>query len=371
VNLISVPYNAAIIAHERMSAFAYISILEAVGKLLIAFMIVKNPIDRLIFFGGMMAVLSIIIRIVYGFYCKRNFVECTYHFVYDHNLLKRMFGFAGWNFIGASSSVFRNQGSDIILNIFFGPTVNAARGIAVKVDSVITQFVSNFMMALNPQITKSYASGNTDYMFKLIFGGSRYSYYILLLITLPILFNTHYLLVLWLRLVPEHTVLFVKLILLLGLSECISLPLITAMLATGNIRNYQIVVGGIQLLNLPISYSCLYMGAIPESVVIVALVLSQIGLFARVTMLNGMIGLHVKRFFREVYCNLLGITFLSSILPYIASTFLQETFVNCMIIIFLSLFATASTIMLVGCSKSERKYICQKILIHVSNAKFR
>ena len=270
INLISVPYNASIIAHEKMSAFAYISILEALGKLTIAWLITINPIDRLVFFALMVAVLSVIIRIIYGSYCKHHFEECTYHFIYDHELLKRMFGFSGWNFIGASSAVLRNQGTDIILNLFFGPTVNAARGIAVKMDSVITHFVTNFMMALNPQITKSYANGDKEYMFKLMFKGARYSYYILLLLGLPVILNAHYILVLWLKLVPDHTVLFVQLILLLGLSECISHPLITAMLATGKIRNYQLVVGGLQLLNLPVACICLYFGAIPESVVIVA-----------------------------------------------------------------------------------------------------
>lgn len=361
INLISIPYNAAIIAHEKMSAFAYISIIEAVGKLTIAWMIVINPIDRLIFYGGMVAILAIIIRLIYGWYCKRHFEECTYHFIYDNDLLKRMFGFAGWNFIGASSAVLKNQGADIILNLFFGPAVNAARGIAVKMDTVITQFVANFMTALNPQITKSYAGGDREYMFKLIFQGARYSYYILLLLALPVILNTHYILVQWLRIVPEHTVLFVQLILILGLSECISNPLITAMLATGKIRNYQIVVGGLQMMNLPISYVCLYFGAIPESVVIVAIIISQCCLAARLYMLRGMIGLKVLNYLKRVYFNVIVVTLFASIIPIVVSCHLSENFPRLIANSTIGVFCVVLSGLYIGCTKEERLFVYQKL----------
>lgn len=226
INLISVPYNSTIIAHERMSAFAYISILEGVGKLAIAFLIMVSPIDRLIFYAILMCAIAVTIRFVYGYYCKKHFVECNYHFRWDKKLLKNMFGFAGWNFIGASSALLRDQGGNIILNLFFGPTVNAARGIANQVNNAITGFVTNFMTALNPQITKSYASGDRDYMMSLIFQGARLSYYMLLFLSLPVLVNTHYILVIWLKLIPEHAVTFVQLILIFALSESISNPLV-------------------------------------------------------------------------------------------------------------------------------------------------
>ena len=172
INLISVPYNASIIAHERMSAFAYISILEAIGKLAIAFLITVSPMDRLIFYSLLMCAVALLVRLVYGYYCKKHFEECTYHFLWDKELLKRMFGFAGWNFIGASSAVLRDQGGNVVINLFCGPVVNAARGIASQVNTAVHGFVSNFMTALNPQITKSYASGNRDYMMTLIFQGA-------------------------------------------------------------------------------------------------------------------------------------------------------------------------------------------------------
>lgn len=356
VNLISVPYNASIIAHEKMSAFAYISIMEALGKLSIAWCISINPIDRLIFYGLMISVLSLIIRLIYTIYCKRHFEECTYHFIYDHELLKRMFGFAGWNFIGASSAVLRNQGADVILNLFFGPVVNAARGIAVKMDAVITQFVTNFMMALNPQITKSYASGDMEYMFKLMFKGARYSYYILLLLTLPVILSTHYILVLWLKLVPDHTVLFVQLILVLALSESISNPLVTAMLATGKIRNYQLVVGGLQMMNLPVAYICLYFGAIPESVVIVAIVISQLCLAARLYMLRRMINLKVGQYLKDVYLNVIMVTTIAAFIPSVMSLNLSEGFPHFILTSIVSIISTLLVVYFVGCSNSEREF---------------
>ena len=193
INLISVPYNASIIAHEKMSAFAYISILEAVGKLTIAYLITISPIDKLIFYAILMCAVALVVRLTYGNYCKRHFSECTYHFSWDKLLLKQMFGFAGWNFIGASSAILRDQGGNVVINLFCGPTVNAARGIAFQVNNAVNQFVTNFMTALNPQITKSYASGDKEYMMTLIFQGARLSFYMLFLLSLPILVNTHYL----------------------------------------------------------------------------------------------------------------------------------------------------------------------------------
>lgn len=180
INLISVPYNAAIIAHEKMSAFAYISILEALCKLAIAFLIMCSPIDKLIYYAVLMCIVAVIVRLTYGHYCKKHFSECTYHFLWDKELLSKMFSFAGWQFFGTGSYMLMTQGVNILLNFFFGPVVNAARGIAVQVDGIIQQFVNNFTTAINPQITKSYAGDNKAYMFLLIYTGAKYSYFLVL-----------------------------------------------------------------------------------------------------------------------------------------------------------------------------------------------
>ena len=360
INLLAVPFTASIIAHEKMSAFAYISILEALGKLIIAWCIVVNPIDKLVFFALMVAIVTCSVSLLYAWYCMRHFKECVYHFYYDHDLLKQMFNFAGWNFIGASSAILRDQGGNIILNLFFGPTVNAARAIAVKVSAVLTSFVQNFMVALNPQITKSYANGDHDYMFKLMFQGARLSYYILLLLCIPILLNTNYILVLWLKLVPEHTVLFVRLIIIFIMSESISGPLITAMLATGKIKNYQIVVGGLQMMNLPIAYLCLYLGAMPESIVLVAIVISQCCLAARLFMLRRMIGLQVGLYMRKVYFNVLTVTLMALIIPAFLYHYLLESFTTFITLSVLSIPCTLLSCLFVGSTNEERLLVYAK-----------
>ena len=361
ISLISIPYNASIIAHEKMSAFAYISLIEVLAKLLIVYLLLISPIDKLIFYAILMFCVAIIIRLAYGIYCKKHFEECTYHFTFDKILLKQMFGFAGWNFIGATSAVLRDHGGNIIINMFCGPTVNAARGIAFQVNTAIHGFVSNFMTALNPQITKSYASGEHNYMITLIYQGARLSFYMLLILSLPVLINTHYILVLWLKMVPEHTVSFVQLVLLLGMSEALSQPLITATLATGKIRNYQIIVGGLQMMNLPVSYYLLKNGIFPEAVIIVAIFFSQICLATRLIMLHYMISLSIKKYIKKVYLNVSIVALISSIIPIFMKYSMPESLVSFVTISIASIIYTGLIIYFIGCTNKERHFLNRKL----------
>lgn len=354
VNLVSIPYNALIIAHERMAAFAYISLFEAFGKLAIALLVMYSSNDRLIVYAVLMCLVAVTVRILYGCFCKKHFKECTFRFCWDKDILREMFGFAGWNFIGASSSILRDHGGNILLNMYFGPSVNAARGIAVQVNTALMGFVSNFTMALNPQITKSYASGNHDYMMYLIYKGARFSFYMLLILSLPVLVNTHYILVLWLRLVPEHSVAFVQLILVFALSECISSPLITAMLATGRIRNYQITVGGLQMLNLPVSYVAIQLGCLPESVFVIAIVISQCCLALRICLLRGMIRLSVCRFVKDVYVNILLVALCSCMIPVLLTGCMHESFVSFAALTIVCIVTASLSILYVGMNHDER-----------------
>ena len=322
-----------------------------------------SPYDRLIHYAILLTALSLLNRLIYGFYCKKHFAECTYQFSFDRSLLKQMFGFAGWNFIGASSAVLRDQGGNIILNMFCGPAVNAARGIAIQVSTAIQGFVSNFMTALNPQITKSYASGNHDYMMSLIYKGARFSYYILLLLSLPVIINARYILTLWLGIVPDHTVSFVQLVLIFAMSESLANPLITAMLATGNIRNYQLVVGGLQMLNLPLAYLFLRLGYPPESVFFVAIFLSVCCEIARLYMLRGMIPLSVGSFLRNVYFNVILVSIIAAIVPVLLSMVLTDDIVGFLISCICCGVCTAISILYVGFTRNERKMIVSKALV--------
>lgn len=362
INLISVPYNAAIIAHERMNIYAYVSIFEGVAKLLVAYFIFISTIDRLILYSALLFLVSLIVRYIYGYYCKKHFTECKFHFIWDSQLLKTMFSFAGWNFIGASSHILRTQGCNILLNLFCGPAVNAARGIATQLNASIHSFVSNFMTALNPQITKSYANNQEERLFTLLHKGARMSYYLLFVLSLPVIINADYILNLWLGEVPDHTVLFVRLILIFAMSESISTPLITSMLATGKIRNYQIIVGGIQLLNVPISYILLKIGCIPESVTIVAIILSQICLVTRLILLKGLINLNIKEFISKVYLNVFIVTVLSIFIPLFLDIICKKTFITFVVNSIISFVYTMVIIYLVGLSTNERRFIKSKMV---------
>ncbi|MBO5630022.1 MAG: hypothetical protein J5965_13235, partial [Aeriscardovia sp.] len=283
-------------------------------------------------------------------------------FCFDSVLFKQLASFAGWNFIGSSASLLREQGGNVIINLFFNPAVNAARGIAAQANTAIHSFVSNFMTALNPQITKSYASGNTDYMMKLVFQGARLSYFMLLLLSLPIIFSTDYILSIWLVKVPEKTSIFFRLVLFFGLSESLSHPLVTTMLATGRIKKYQLTVGGLQLLNLPFSYFFLRCGFPAETVLYVALFFSQCCLFMRLIMLKSMVGLNIKAYMENVYLKVLFVTLFSLLVPTFFVYFYEVNSFGMFILeSILCLISTLFYVLYIGCSIDERSFVYRKL----------
>lgn len=361
INLVSIPYNAAIIAHEKMSAFASISILDAIGKLTIAYLIMISPIDRLIFYSVLMCLVALVVRFTYGFYCKSHFEECRYHFIFDRELLKELFSFAGWNFIGASSGVLRDQGVNIVINLFCGPAVNAARGIAMQVSAAIGSFANNFMTALNPQITKSYASEDREYMFTLVYQGARLSFYLLFFLSLPVLIETKTVLSLWLNVVPDYTVVFVQLILIYVMSESISYTLITLMLATGNIRNYQLAVGGCQMLNFPVSYLLLRFGFPPESTLWTAIIIALISLSIRLLMLRRMVQLSIRIYFQKVFINVLFVSILSCVIPFFVKSLMYENLLRFIVLCSLCMVSTSLVIYRFGCTRRERLFVNNKL----------
>ncbi|MGM9786555.1 MAG: lipopolysaccharide biosynthesis protein [Candidatus Cryptobacteroides sp.] len=361
VNLMSMPQTATITAHEKMSAYAWIGMFDGILRLVVALLVVRSGFDRLVFYAALMAGEVLAVRMAYGQYCRKHFPECRAGFVLDGGLLRKMFSFAGWNFIGAASGVLRDQGGNILVNLFSGPAVNAARGVAVQLNGAVQGFVTNFMTAVNPQITKSYASGEMDYMMSLVRKSSRMSYYLLFILALPVIVNADFLLGLWLKEVPEHSALFVRLFLVFTLSESLSYPLVTSMLATGRIRNYQIVVGGIQLLNLPVSYIFLKYGAVPEVTVMVAIILSQICLAARLIMLKGMIGLHVRDFVRRVWINVLLVTAVAIPLPVVCVRMMPEGALSSCVTIVVSVVSAGLSILFVGCGADERREIMSMV----------
>ena len=361
INLMSVPQMASITAHEKMSAYAAIGVLDGLLRLAVAFMIMRSPMDRLVYYAALMTAVVLIVRGAYGIYCRTHFPECRYRPVFEKPLMKEMFSFAGWNFIGVSAGVLRDQGGNILVNLFYGTAVNAARGIAVQLNAAVQGFVTNFMTAVNPQITKSYASGDKAYMLSLIRRSSRMSFFLLFVIALPILFNTEYLLSIWLKDVPAHTVMFVRLFLVFALCESISNPLITAQLATGKIRNYQLVVGGLMLLNIPVSYIFLKHGAAAEITVAVAIAISLVCLAARLVMLRGMIGLSIRKFVSDVCLKIVLVVVISLILPIAIYNVLPDGFAGFVISAAVCVAVSGSAVLFMGLDGKERKELSAMI----------
>ena len=361
VNLMSVPQMASITAHERMSAYAYIGILDAFLRLCTALLVMHSSGERLVQYAALMMLTVILVRMAYGIYCRKHFEECHYRPVFDRPLIREMFAFAGWNFVGVTSGVLRDQGGNILVNLFSGlagTAVNAARGMAVQLNGAVQGFVTNFMTAVNPQITKSYASGEHAYMFSLVRKSSRMSFYLLMMLVLPLLLNTDVVLGLWLKEVPAHTAFFVQLFLVFALSESLSNPMITAMLATGRIRNYQLVVGGIQLLNIPVSYIFLRFGAVPEVTVMVAIALSQVCLWARMVMLSRATGFPVRDFVIEVYVKCIFVVLpCAACLPALFEIVKPAGLSGAVCSVAISLLWSALIVYIVGVTKDERSMI--------------
>ena len=355
LNLISVPYNAAIIAHERMSAFAYISILEVTLKLIIVCMLYMSPFDKLITYAALFAGVAIIIRVVYGTYCARHFQECHYKFIYDKSLLKDMGAFAGWNFFGSGAYLFNTQGVNIVTNIFFGVATNAARGVSNQVEGIIKQFVTNFTTAINPQITKSYAEGNLEYTYSLICRSSKFCYMLMLFFAIPFMFEAEFIMQLWLKTYPPEAPLFLRLSLIGTMIDLLGNSPAVAAWATVNIKRYYIYVSSVGCLVFPLSWLvfCLGMPAYMSYVIFIIVYIAV--LFTKLYIIKGLIEFSIKRYCREVLLIVVEASIIAIVFPLFLYLFLEGTMLYSVLIIMASLFSSAISIYMIGLSTSERK----------------
>ena len=356
VNIMSIPYNADIIAHEKMSAFAYISIIEVVLKLLIVYMLVFSPLDKLIVYAILLLIVQIAIRLIYTTYCKKHFEETSYSNCFDKSLVKEMASFAGWSFWGSLAGILYTQGLNIMLNIFFGPVVNAARTIAVQVQSAVQQFVTNFQMAINPQITKNYAAGNLNQMHSLMFRSARFSFLLLLFITLPVLIETDFLLTVWLKTVPDNTVVFTQIMICIALIYSTANPCVIANQATGKVKIYQAVVGGILLTILPISYIVLKLGAPAYSVFIVHFCVESIAQFFRMLMLRKLIKLRIREYMKNIYIPIIVTMIVAIILPIFVHEQFEEGWVRFLLVALTCFFSVGLCAFFIGFTKHEREF---------------
>lgn len=367
IGLLSVPYNATIIAHERMDVYAYFTLFDAFSRLAIVFAIKYYGGDKLILLAIISLIPSLIKQFYYWHFSKRNFEECTYHTVWDKKIFKEMFGFAGWNFIGNSATIMKGQGINIVINMFVGPAVNAARGISTQISSIIGQFVRNFMVALDPQITKEYASGNFVRMHSLISNGTRLSYYLLLVLSIPLMIEIESILYIWLGQVPEHTVWFARLAIMLNLSDLLSDSLDTAQKASGKIRNYEITVNGVAIINLPLSYVLLRLGCIPEVTYIVSIAISQTCLFLRLYFLRKSISLSLRQFIYGVYIKVIYISAIAVFVPLLFHFIIENQYIRLISVCAVSVLTSTTTIYFLGCNKEERQK-ANRLIARIKNS---
>lgn len=357
IGIIQVPLTATIIAHERMNIYAYIGIFDVTMKLLIVILLKNSEFDKLITYGFLLSTISLFLFIIYNIYCKIKFIEYNPRFLFEKSLFKEMLCFSGWSFIGSFSSIMKYQGINMIVNIFYGPAVNAARGIAYQVGFAVSSLTQNFIIAINPQIIKNYANGEISTMISLLIRGAKFSYFLLLLLGLPLMFETEFILNLWLIDVPVYSVIFTRLIIINLLLESFTFVLGASIQATGKIKMYQIIVGGFLLLNLPISYLFLNKGFSPQSTLVVSIVLASLALILRIVIIKIQIPeLNVKQFTYKVFVVGAIVTLSAISVPFLIRSYLEPGWTKFLIVSISGFFSTSSAIWILGLTKNERSF---------------
>lgn len=365
INILYVPFNACIIAHEKMTAFAYVSIADVILKLLIALSIKFSSFDKLIFYSSLLVAQSIIIASIYIIYCNRNFSECHLKITRDKSLMKDMSSFAGWAFLTGGTAVINTQGLNILINVFFGVALNAARGIATQIESVIMKFVNDFTTAINPQIIKNYAKGDIPVLQTLIYRGAKFSYFLLLFFALPIIFETEIILKIWLGIIPEHTVSFFRLTMIASMINVLGNTSVTACMASGNIKQYTITLTAIGLCVFPFTWIAFQLGFPVESCYIVYITIYTIILFVRLYLMRKLVNIPILPFYIQVLIPAITTTIASLIFPLlirIYTSHFYSAFINlisCSVACFLS---TAICVYTIGLNSSERTFIKERLL---------
>lgn len=361
LNIVSVPYNACIVAHEHMKIYGYFGILDVILKLVLVLIVAILPFDRLIAYAILILIESAIMRLFYGIYCSKHFEECHYRRFKDKYLMKDMFSFAGWSFLGNMGISVRDQGTNIILNMFFGVAVNAAKGIASQVGSVINGFASNFTMAVNPQITKRYAAGEYESMIQLIYNGCKFALLLMSIVVIPVIFSADTLLHLWLGDVAPYTAGFLQLALLMSLVDCVISPIITALQATGKIKKFQIIVSCIMIANLPMSWLWLKFDYNPYVVMFLAIATSIIALVARLMLLHELVSFSYRKFFLNVYARTLPCIIISSVFAWVCSSWFNHNFIGLVGFASITVLFSLIIIFFIALSSDQKQFIINKI----------
>lgn len=354
LSLTMIPHTATIIAHEHMSQYATIGIIDVFLRFSVACMLYIIQTDKLIVYALAMFLVVLANYLTYYIYCKKKFPECSFIFSKDKQLYREMLSFSGWNIFSSISMILNGQVVSIILNIFFGPIVNAARGISTQVNGAIGGFVQNFQIAVNPRIIQTFAANEIQTFYRLINQSAKFSFYLLLIFVVPVWTNIDNILQLWLGTVPEHTANFCRIVFISSLINTFSLPLATAANATGNIKVFQLACGIFELLNIPFSYLLLKLGNPPVTVYFVQLTITISTLFVRLIVLRKLVNLNISLFLSKIVFRCLFVAILSFSTIIIATFINTESILGLLSSIFISLSLTALFIMLWGLNREEK-----------------
>lgn len=356
--VMSYPYNAVIIAREKMHVFAYISIIEAIAKLGIVYLLSLASYDRLVFYAFLIMIIQISISLLYRFYCIGHFPEVKFK-VSDIplSLYKQIISFSGWNFLGNIANVCLQQGTNILINMFFGPTVNAAKGVSVQVQNAVNQLCHNFQMAMRPQIIKSYAASEMDNMHTLIFRASRFSYLLVLILALPLSLKANWVLSIWLKEVPNYASVFVQYTMMFALVQALANPLLTGSVATGNVKKIMSVIATFFIMIIPFCYIALWFGCSPVSVFQIQLVMYILAHIIRIQIVSKQVNFSKKLYCKNVLLPIIGVSIISILIAVVMDSIMPDNnLYNVIKIVMIILIVLAATIT-IGITKQERKTI--------------
>lgn len=359
MNLLAIPYTSLIIAHEEMSFYAIASIIDSLLKLLAAVLLTVFSSGLLVTYSALICAVSTIVFFVYRIYCNRRFIECNhFKFYFDKGLGGSLLSYSGWNMIGSLALIARNQGISIVVNLFFGPLLNAAHSLAQQVQGFLLQFINNVYVATRPQITKYYALGDEESMWDLVFKSSKWTYYLLLFVSIPFIIDIDTILSLWLGTVPEYTSVISNLLIISLLVETICNQLIGAFQAQNKIKKYQLIASNILLFNIPIAYVLLkYIGAVPSLPYIVSLILSIFYVFAIAIIAKKEIGLNLSYFFKKIVMPLVAVSTIAFVFSYFVCSQFPKSLLGVVTTFIVSFFITIPVIWFLGMNQSERSLI--------------
>jgi O-antigen/teichoic acid export membrane protein len=353
---------ATIIAHEDMNVYAYVSIAEAVLKLISIFILRFVSMDKLLLYGILMCGVVLINTGIYRTICHRKYQECRFRFYWDGRLFKEIAGYTCWHLFGAVGGISKYQGITILLNQFFNPAIVAASSVAASVNNAVASFSNNFIIAIQPQITKNYAAGNESEALRIAFHGAKGAYFLMYLFTLPLVLEMPLILLLWLKNPPAYAALFTRLVLIDVLINSAGVLLGTVSQATGKIKLYNSVLGSIQILNFPVSLLILWLGAPAYSVVLLSIGITFSVFVLRFPLLKRLISFSIRQFFRKVITPIFLASVASAILPIILHGIMNQSVPRLFVVIITSILSSFMCIYFLGLDNIERKSIQSEIV---------